>query len=117
MINPKILRIIGLQVVVTLLAALVVFVMSDRVAAVSAALGGSIGFLTGLSYALRSATVRGNTPKDWLQAQYAGERFKFVMTVVLFSVTFALYRSLRLPEFFLTYMATLLVYFAALLMD
>lgn len=117
MISRKILRIIGLQIVVTVVIGLALSAFSDRNAAVSSALGGSIGFLTGLSYAARSASLRGNTPRHWLQAQYAGERFKFVVTVILFSATFALYRSLRLPEFFLTYIATLLVYFAALLMD
>ncbi len=61
--------------------------------------------------------VRGRTPRDWLQAQYAGERFKFLVTVILFSAVFALYRPLKVPEFFLTYIATLLAYFAALLMD
>ena len=117
MINRKILRVIALQTSVTLLIVLGFLAFSDRVSAVSSALGGSIGFLTGLAYALRSSSPRGNTPEHWLQAQYAGERFKFVTTVILFSATFVLYRSLRLPEFFLTYIATLLVYFAALLMD
>ena len=117
MISRKILKIIGLQIAVTLLISLALMIFRDRGAAISSALGGSIGFLTGFSYAVRSATPRGRTPKDWLQAQYAGERFKFVITVILFSATFALYRSLRLPEFFLTYIATLLVYFAALLLD
>ena len=117
MINHKILRIVALQASITLLIVLGFLVFSDRVSAVSSALGGSIGFLTGLAYALRSSSPRGGTPRHWLQAQYAGERFKFVTTVILFSAAFALYRSLRLPEFFLTYIATLLVYFAALLMD
>ncbi len=106
-----------MQASVTLLIVLALLILSDRVSAVSSALGGSIGFLTGLAYALRSSSPRGVTPRHWLQAQYAGERFKFVTTVILFSATFALYRSLRLPEFFLTYIATLLVYLAALLMD
>jgi F0F1-type ATP synthase assembly protein I len=116
-INRKILRIVALQAGVTLSIVLVLLMFSDGVSAVSSALGGSIGFLTGLAYALRSSSPRGVTPQHWLQAQYAGERFKFVTTVILFSATFALYRSLRLPEFFLTYIATLLVYLAALLMD
>ncbi|MDE1941976.1 MAG: ATP synthase subunit I [Betaproteobacteria bacterium] len=117
MISRKILKIIGLQIVVTAVIGLALATLSSRDAAVSSVLGGSIGFLSGLSYAARSASSRGNTAKHWLQAQYAGERFKFVTTVILFSATFMLYRSLRLPEFFLTYIATLLVYFAALLMD
>jgi ATP synthase protein I len=116
-INRKILTIIGLQASVTLLISLAFLVFSGRDSAASAALGGSIGFLTGFVYALRSSLPRGATPRDWLQAHYAGERFKFAVTVILFSATFALYRSLRLPEFFLTYIATLLVYFAALLME
>ncbi len=115
--TPKMFRIVCLQASVTLLIALALWAIFDGVSAMSSALGGSIGFLTGLAYAFRSSSPRGVTPRHWLQAQYAGERFKFVITVILFSAIFELYRSLRLPEFFLTYIATLLVYFAALLMD
>ena len=116
-IRHKSLRIIAVQVVLTGAISLPLMMFLGEKSGASAALGGSVGVFSALAYVARSTMVRGRTPRDWLQAQYAGERFKFLVTVILFSAVFALYRPLKVPEFFLTYIATLLAYFAALLMD
>ncbi len=116
-IQHKNLRVIAVQVVLTGAIAVLLRVVLGEKSGAAAALGGSVGVFSALAYVARSSMIRGRTPRDWLQAQYAGERFKFLVTVILFSAVFALYRSLKVPEFFLTYIATLLAYFAALLMD
>jgi F0F1-type ATP synthase assembly protein I len=83
----------------------------------SSALGGAVSAISALAYAVRSSVVKGKTAEDWLQAQYAGERFKFMATVVLIVAVAKLYPALRWLEFLLTYIATLAAYFAALLWD
>lgn len=117
MINRSILKIICFQVAVTLVIAGVYGVFSDETAAVSSALGGGVGFLTSLSYAWRSSSHCSEEPKKLLQAQYAGERLKFLIAVILFGATFKFYHSLQVPQFFLAYIATLLVYFGAFLLN
>jgi ATP synthase protein I len=117
LIGSKLAQIVALQVGVTILISLVLLVILGMGSALSAAWGGSIGFVTSGMAAWRSSVTRGDTSRHWLQAQYAAERLKFVGSILCFGATFALYRSVRIPELFLTYIATLLVYWAALLMD
>ncbi len=115
--RPKLVQIVVLQVGVTILISLVLLVILGAESALSAVLGGAIGSCTSGIAAWRSLVTRGNTPRHWVQAQYAAERLKFVGSILCFGAVFALYRSVRGPELFLTYIATLLVYWAALVMD
>ncbi|KRH79387.1 F0F1 ATP synthase subunit I [Ferrovum sp. JA12] len=78
-------------------------------------LGGSIVFVPGIAYALRSALVKGSKPQDWLAAQYAGERIKFFVTTVLFALVFKYDSNLQLLGFFTTFLVVLTVYWLALL--
>lgn len=117
MIPHKIGKVIVLQLMLSLLASLILLLAVGKDAALSAAQGGAVAYLAALVYALRSALQRDKTPEAALQAQYAAERLKFLVTVILFSVIFVFNKRIQVIEFFLTYLAMLLVYFAALLME
>ncbi len=117
MISQKAVKVIVLQLVLSVLISLFLLLVVGRDSASSAAQGGAVAYLGALAYAVRSALQRDKTPEAALQAQYAAERFKFLVTVLLFSVVFVFNKRIQAMEFFLTYLAMLLVYFAALLME
>ena len=109
-------RILGTQMAVTVAAVLLVLAMGGEPrAAWSALIGGVIGFSSAYVYVRRMFTTRGDTPGDLVKAQYRAEFYKLAFTIVLFAATFALYRDIAALPLFLTYAATLMVYWAALL--
>jgi ATP synthase protein I len=110
-------KIIGAQVVVSLVIAATLYAVKGRTAALSAAIGGAIAFIPAILYAARMVAVAGTTPRHLLRAQYGAEAYKTAGTLALFAVTFMLYRNVSAPWLFLTYVAALLVYWAALLID
>lgn len=109
-------RVVALQMLVALAVALVLLVWKGVVVAMSGLLGGAIGFIPAWVYANRMAAVSDGTPQDLLRAQYKAEFYKFAVTVVLFALTFALFRDVSALALFLTYVATLLVYWVALVL-
>ena len=115
MIHKKIIQIILLQILLTFLISLVFFGIKGVNTAVSSLLGGSVVFLPGIAYALRSAVVKGKNPQDWLTAQYAGERIKFFVTISLFALIFKYDTQLQLVGFFTTFLVVLAIYWLALL--
>ena len=117
MIPQKITKVIVLQMLLSWLVGFILLLTVGQEAASSAAQGGAVAYLAALAYAFRSGLQQDKTPEGALRAQYAGERFKFLVTVILFSAVFVLNKRLQVIEFFLTYLAMLLVYFAALLME
>ena len=110
-------RIIGAQMAVSLVIALLLFVFKGSGAAVSAAVGGAIAFIPAILYAGRMVAVDGTDPKRLLRAQYRAESFKTAGTLALFAATFILFKGVSASWLFLTYVAALLVYWAALLID
>ncbi len=117
MIHPKIRKFILIQLIVSLVFALGCGIGWGEEAAISGGLGGSISAIAGLAYAIRASIVKGKTAEEWVQAQYAGERFKFMTTVIVMVAVAKSYPSLHWLEFLLGYMATLTVYFTALLWE
>jgi F0F1-type ATP synthase assembly protein I len=65
-------------------------------------------------YAWKMKVARG-TPATIVTGHYRAEGYKLAATAVLFAMTFVLYREISALPLFLTYVATLLVYRAALL--
>lgn len=112
-------RILGAQIAVTLAAVALVLLMGGEArAAWSALIGGAIGFSTAYVYVRRMFASRGGDPGDpgeAVKAQYRAEFYKLAVTVVLFGATFVLFRDIAALPLFLTYAATLMVYWAALL--
>jgi ATP synthase protein I len=109
-------QILGLQVAVALLAALVFLVWSGAAAAMSALVGGVIAVMPGAFYALRVIRSRGATPDRMLRAHYAGEFGKLVLTFAMFAAAFAWMKNVSVLSLFAAYIATLAAYWAALVM-
>ena len=119
-------RIIGLQVAVSVVIALACLVFYGANAAVSAFLGGAIGFLGSLAYAWRIAgsQARGTGGTDGeraadaralMRAHLVGEVQKLALTVILFVAVLVLYKGVATLPLLLTFIATLVVYWVALL--
>ena len=108
--------IIGLQVAVTLVAGALVWAMTnDSHAAMSALWGGSISFASAFAFARAMRVRAGSPPSELMRAQYRAQAFKFAVTLVGFGVIFALDKNIVPLPLFLTYGATILVYWVALL--
>lgn len=109
-------RIIGAQIVVTLAAAALALMLGHTVdAAYSALIGGSIGFSTAWIYARGAFVDGGEEPRELVKAHYRAEALKLAFTVVLFAVVVVLYEEVSTLPLLLTYIATLAVYWVALL--
>ncbi len=112
-------RIVGLQVAVSVAIALAYLVFHGANAAVSAFLGGAIGFLGSLAYAWKIAgpqSRRTNAdPAALLRTHLVGEVQKLALTVVLFAAVLVLYEDVATLPLLLTFIATLVVYWVALL--
>jgi ATP synthase protein I len=112
--------VLGAQVFVTLLAGLVAGTASGLHAAISALIGGSVGFLSASAYVWRALRVSGAAgvspdPKKAFSAQVVGEGYKFAVTLLLFAFVFKSYERLDALPLFMAYAATFIVYWIALL--
>ena len=108
-------KLIGLQVLVTAVAVLVAFAVGGVAAGKSAALGGAIGVIPGAAYGVLLIQKPFGTPRSVLQRQYLGEFCKLVLTLVMFGASFVWVKELSVLYLFATYILTLAVYWAALL--
>jgi ATP synthase protein I len=107
-------KVLGTQITVTVVVAAGLLLLQDARAALAAVIGGTIGFASGWVYARKMKVARG-TPVAVMTGHYRAEGYKLATTAVLFAVTFVLYREIAPLPLFLTYVATLFVYWAALL--
>jgi ATP synthase protein I len=112
-------RIIGLQVLVTALISLPLLAILGASIAASAFAGGAIGFTTSWVYARRmtAATRRGGAddPRALLRNHFVAELLKLGLTVVLLAAVLILFPGVSTLPLLLTFMATLAVYWVALL--
>ena len=108
-------RIIYVQVAVTMAMALLMLVSEDATSAASAFSGGAVGFLTSLVYAKKMLTPHGSEPKAIIAANYRAEAYKLVFTILLFSLIFTKFKDVQVMPLFATYIATLMVYWVALI--
>lgn len=116
--HPQVRWLLRCQVVVTLVAALVAGLALGFDAAVSAVLGGGIAIASALAYAWRALRPSGTAAADAkraFNAQVAGEGYKFAVTLALFALVFTSYAKLAALPLFLAYVATIVVYWMALL--
>lgn len=117
MIPKRIVQLILAQVAVTLLVAGLGGLIEGRDTGLSSLSGGAVGFLSAAAYAIRSSMKKGISAEEWLKAQYAGEKFKFMITVILIIGVVKIYPALHWLAFLLSFMSTMSVYFIALLWD
>ncbi|HCX32503.1 MAG TPA: hypothetical protein DHV08_02420 [Rhodocyclaceae bacterium] len=107
-------RVVALQASATVAIALVLLVRDGGNAAMSALIGGGIGFVPALVYVRSMAVAPGADARRALSAQFRAEFFKFAATAVLFVLTFVWFRDVAPVALFLTYLATLAMYWVAL---
>ena len=110
-----IVAVLGLQVLVVCGAAIVFLLASGLFAAKSAAIGGLIAVIPGAFYAWRLIGSRSTLPNNMLRVHFAAEGGKLALTAILFGATFAWFRDVSVIPLFATYIATLLVYWLALI--
>ena len=108
-------RIILVQVAVAVVMALMMLLINGLTAAVSAFVGGAIGFLTSLIYAKKMLAPPGSEAKKIVRAHYSAEAYKLIFTVLLLSLVFTQYKEVHALSLFATYAATLAVYWVALI--
>ncbi len=109
-------RVVALQMAVTAVIALTLLARDDTLAAISALLGGAIGFVPALAYVWSMAATGGGDPQRLLRVQYRSEFYKFAATAALFGLTFVAFGQVVAPVLFVTYACTLAVYWVALAM-
>ena len=109
--------ILGLQVAAGVAVALGFLAAKGPLAARSALIGGAIAVVPGVFYAWRVIRSRNAPPQRLLQAHYIAEFGKLALTFVLFGATFAWMKEVSVLPLFAAYIATLLVYWAALVMS
>lgn len=117
--HPQVRWIIGRQVALTLIVAVVAAMQGGTHAAFSALAGGSIGVVANLLYVWRairlSVDEAGNT--DAMRAyrgQAAGEAIKFAATLAGFSLVFIGYKDVVPIPLFAGYASTFVIYWLAL---
>jgi len=114
--SSRALYVVALQLLITVAIALVLMVSKGGETAVSAFLGGAIGFVPAWIYVRKMVSAKGGDPQTLLRAQYKAEFYKFAATALLFALTFVLFRDVSALALFMTYLATLAVYWVALVM-
>ncbi|HKO89481.1 MAG TPA: ATP synthase subunit I [Burkholderiales bacterium] len=116
-VRARIRRIIVLQAAVGgAVAVLLGGLYGTTVVAYSAFAGAAIGVIASSVYALRMAT-QGSDPKLLMRKHYVAEFSRFGVTVLLFAAVFVLFKGVAALPLFLTYAATLLVFWVALILD
>ena len=114
--HPQVSWILSRQAALAIILALAAGMILDVNAGVSVLIGGSIGFVANLGYVLRALRMSaGSDPVKVYRAQAAGERLKFVLTLVGFALVFLQYKKVAVLPLFLGYTSTFVIYWLALL--
>jgi ATP synthase protein I len=101
------------QVAVTLICALVAWLIADSHAALSAALGGGISAVASLAMALLGFSGRPADPQRAVRTFFVGETAKIVVMIVLFVAVLKTMKVVPLAMLG-TYVATFIVFWVAL---
>jgi ATP synthase protein I len=108
-------QVLLLQLLATALIALPLLPLKGVQAAVSAAVGGAIGFTSSLAYALRMRAHQSAEPRDLLKAHVRAEVYKLLTTAGMLAAVFIFLKQLSPLPLLLTFVATLAAYWIALL--
>lgn len=107
--------IIVIQLAVTVAISLILLIVQNLAVAASAFAGGAVGFLTSLVYAKKMFAPQGSEIKKVIRAHYSAEAYKLGFTILLFSFVFTQFKDVHALPLFATYVATLAVYWVALI--
>ena len=109
-------RVVWLQVLVTFLISLSLLAFFGALVAGSAFTGGAIGFVTSWAYIKKMAAPSGGSdPRKLLLNHALAECLKLGLTVILFAAVFIFFKEVAVLPLLLTFMATLAMYWVALL--
>lgn len=108
-------RIIGLQVLVTALISLLLLPLYGTLVAASAFAGGAIGFTTSWVYAKKMTVPPGSDPRVMLRAHALAEISKLGLTVILWAAVLVFFKGVATLPMLMVFIATLAVYWVALL--
>ena len=111
----QLLAIVALQVLVTVVVSLLLYILYGFLVATSAFAGGAIGFTTSWAYARKMAAPPGSDPGILLRNHMIAEVWKLGLTVVLFAAVAIFFKGVATLPLLLTFIATLAVYWVALL--
>ena len=107
--------IIGLQVLCTAAAILLSARLAGRHGAISAALGGSIGIIAGLAFAVLAARGRSKSAGEALYTSLTAAALKLVLMVLLLWFALTAYRDVVAIGLIGTFIATVLIFTLAIL--
>jgi ATP synthase protein I len=115
-LHPQVSWILSRQAALTTILAIAAGLFISANAAVSVLIGGSIAFIANLGYVLRALRMNSSAdPVKAYRAQSAGERFKFLLTLIGFALVFLGYKEVVVLPLFLGYESTFVIYWMALL--
>lgn len=111
-------RLLAVQLMLPLLIAGFLFAIYGKDQALSALLGGFVGFAPSLLFAINLFKKQGaRAARQIVRSFYIGEFLKIISSMVLFTLVFMLYKVSPLA-FFLTYITVVMTYWLApLLID
>ena len=107
--------IIGLQVLCTAAATLLSAWLAGLHGAVSAALGGTIGIVSGLAFAALVARSKSRSAGEALYTALRAEAVKVVLMILLLWIVFATYRDVVAIGLIGSFIATVLIFTLAIL--
>jgi ATP synthase protein I len=102
--------VIGLQIVCTAAASLLSAWLAGIHGAISAALGGSIGIIASLVFAVLAARSKPKSAGEALYAALRAEAVKVVLMIVLLWVVLATYKNVVAIGLIGTFIATVLIF-------
>ncbi len=108
-------RLVYVQLIVTVVIALLSYTFFGLVIAYSVLSGSTVYILPNI-YFVRSAlkSVESQTPQSILSRFYIGEGQKFLLTMAMFAICFALIRPLHAVSFFAAYILIMIINLAGL---
>lgn len=114
--HPQVSWIISRQAALTIVLALLAWMIFSVNAGFSVLIGGSIGVVANLGYVLRGLRMSASTdPVKAYRAQAAGEGFKFLLTLIGFALVFMKFKEVAVLPLFLGYASTIVIFWVALL--
>lgn len=114
LLHRTVTRFLALQAAAGAVVAVAWYLAAGERAAVSALVGGLIGVLPSAFYGWLLLRLRPRTAMDALRVQVVGEFGKLGLTLVLFALAFAGLRGVAALPLFCGFVATLVMYWAAL---
>ncbi|MBS0300514.1 MAG: ATP synthase subunit I [Proteobacteria bacterium] len=113
--NRPLYIVLRVQLLVTMLVAVVVWFFLGTQGATSAMLGGMISVISSAAYAIMVSRHKGYTAGETIRTALRAESVKIILTVSLLWAVFKFYENVNALAFIGTFILTVLVYSLALL--